>query len=736
MEYEIQVLDKFSANLKKFDDLIAKTQKSLKSFNSSFTASSKNFAIFQKNIKSNVSHLDILHRSLNKTSVAADIFSRKLSKLNGIDLSGAVSQLNKLSVAMNKASMGGFGGYSGTATKRARKPNFIMSGGAYGGFQGVSADLFRYQKSMRNALAPYTNPYQLDLYRKGVQMGGSYSNFKPIDVAQLRSQMAYNRSMRNALMVVNRDVVPRGSAFGKESFYNPRSYIPNFTMPIDSSYRMTSGSRAVVPYGYGRVGGVPSRMYPMKDVTPQYVDDWEAKNREYNQRNNPARQPSQPSQPSQQPRSPVFGGSGLGSFGGMARAMGYYEAINMGMKFPRTVYSNLKTTRGIEASLDAFKKIGIAPDLKSSKEELSDIMGIADKYGVRFSSIIDPYRKILATKKLSPDVTKKLMSGLSAYSNVVGMDNEAQSGTFLAIEQMLTQGNIKGQEFNLQLQRAPGLRELFFQAFKRATDVQGIPGVKGTITKENMASKFIEYREKGLMDSPIIMKHLAEILMEPMLQKMGIAKGHMVQGEENRLSNAYFRASTSVGNVVEMPIIKALTITANLFDILGQKINIFGQSLSIWADWYRSKDERPTLAKGLAEGSMKAIKSVANFPLYAGRLGYDLGMTPIKALEGATTGDWSDYDKYKSKRNAYWFNGADFNDPASISALKALNTDDYLATGGLKYSRIPKSSQPSQEQVIKVILEGKNMPANMTATVENYGAKSTTMRVENNVGGY
>lgn len=685
IQYEIQVLDKFSANLKKFDDLIAKTRKSLKSFNSSFTTSSKNFAIFQKNTKSNVSHLDILHRSLNKTGAAADIFSRKLSKLNNINLGGAISQLNRLSTAMNKSSIGGFERYSGTTTRRTKKPNFIIGGESYGGFHGVSADLFRYQKSMRNALVPFNNPF--------IMRGGSASGA-----------------------------------------YNVRSYMPNFTMPIDSSYRMTGGSSAVVPYGYGRVGGVPSRMYPMRDVTPemkgvmpQYV----------NERNNPALQPAQSSQ---QPRSPVFGGSGLGSFGGMAKAMGYYEAINIGMQVPRNIYNNLKMTRGIEASFDAYKKLGIVSDLGLPKKEMQDVMGIADKYGVKFQDLIDPYRHMLATKGLDTPTTKKLLGGVAAYSNIVGMGSEAQKATYRALEQMLTQQQIRGQEFNLQLQQAPGFRQKFYKAFLKAVKTQGIPSLKADVTEENVGEKFAEYREKGLLESSIVIKHLADILNDPLLQKMGIKKGHMVQGEENRLSNAYFRATTSVGNVVEMPIIKSLIGIANAFDRLGKEIESFGNSLSTWSDWLDTKKQEPTIMKGFIGGAVDAAKfgvdSVLSLPKNLVRAGKDIGMTSIMAGEGVFTGDWSNYNKYAKERNSYWFNGVDLDDSAAISALKGINTDDYLTNGGLKYSRIPKSSQLSQEQVIKVILEGKNMPANMTATVENYGANTTKMRVESNIGGY
>tara|TARA_R110000868_G_C10972986_1_gene771139 strand:- start:30803 stop:32671 length:1869 start_codon:yes stop_codon:yes gene_type:complete len=415
-------------------------------------------------------------------------------------------------------------------------------------------------------------------------------------------------------------------------------------------------------------------------------------------------------------------GGGLGNMGGMAKAMGYYELINAGVAVPKNVYGNLKTNRGIEASFDAFKQIGIAPDLKNAEQEMKEIMDIANKYGVKFSSIIDPFRKILSTKGLNPDVTKKLLGGMSSYSNIVGMNDESQKSTFFALEQMLTQKVIKAEEFNRQLQNAPGLKQMFFRAFKKATDEQGVPGIKGTITEENMAQKFIKYRELGLLDSPIMMTHLADILSEEIMLKMGIKKGHMVQGEENRLSNAYYDMTSKVGKALEPQILASLISITESFNLFASGMDTFSKSMITWSDWF--KNEKPTVAKGFAKGAVKTAEAVVELPKNLIKMGYDVGKYSLSVGEGAVTGDWSNFHKTAKNINKDWFN-------------MSSEESDYIGNK-LNYSRIPASSSTvNQEQVIKVILEGKDMPSNMSARVENLGGNSTKMRVESNfIGGY
>jgi tape measure domain-containing protein len=432
-----------------------------------------------------------------------------------------------------------------------------------------------------------------------------------------------------------------------------------------------------------------------------------------------AQPPAQPPQGGGGGRRPIMAGigGGLGTMGGMARAMGYYELIHGASMIPRDIYGNLKEIRGIEASFDAFKKIGIAPDLKSPQEEIKDLFGIANKFGTNVSDIIDPYRKILATKKLSPDITKNLIGGMASYGNVVGMDASAQKATFLAFEQMLTKGKIQGQEFNLQLQQSPGMREMFFQAFLKAADEQGIPHLKKEVNRENVGERFQHYMERGLMESPILLKHLSDLLNEPELLKMGILKGHMVQGEENRVRTAYYGLTTSVGRRFEPEILAALKSIATSFNNFAIYIDNNGREIDI-------------ILKGLAE-TFKGIGSLMGLFRDSGKASA-IGLNKMyevkqeakgrEALEKIRRGESLSRN---DENSLYTLSGKDFDEARSYLTNKLSQKSTAL-----QQSRITDRS--SREQVIKVILEGKNMD-NIGARVENWGASSTKMRIESNL---
>ena len=191
-------------------------------------------------------------------------------------------------------------------------------------------------------------------------------------------------------------------------------------------------------------------------------------------------------------------GGGLGSMGGMAKAMGYYELINAGVAVPRTTYKNIKEMTSLKASLSGLSKI-VAKDMGTPGEEVAAIRGVADKYGVPFRNVADPYKNIIATGQLPADTAKKLIAGGAGYSSLMGLGAPAQESLFRAIEQMLSKEKITAEEFNRQLQQAPGMKNMFYEAFLKAVQKRGTTELKKDVTKDNVSTKFYEYMSKGQM---------------------------------------------------------------------------------------------------------------------------------------------------------------------------------------------------------------------------------------------
>lgn len=421
-------------------------------------------------------------------------------------------------------------------------------------------------------------------------------------------------------------------------------------------------------------------------------------------------------------RMPAMIGGGLGSFGGMARAMGYYELINAGVMLPRTVYGNIKEMKGLEASMSGLRKIS-APDMALPEQEIKNIRAIADKYGVAFRDIADPFKNIIATGKLPAETVRKLISGGAGYSSLMGLSSPAQESLFRALEQMLSKEKIQAQEFNLQLQQAPGMKNMFYEAFLLALKKQGIDTVKGEVTPENVAAKFVEYMEKGKMEAHIILKYLSEVLLNPKREAQYIAKSREIRGEESRLKTAFQFTTTEIGRTLEPQIKDSLIGLTNAFNSTAESISKSGREIQLTLNGIAA------VFKGIAkiQGVMNlGATKVAEF----GFAGYEM-IKNAKAREAIEKLKSGQAITEKDRQAIYGL------PPSEFESVKSLLSND-INKNLLNYSTIPqKSDKEIKEQIIKVILEGKDMPANVNARVENYGANSTRMRVESNLqGGY
>jgi hypothetical protein len=274
----------------------------------------------------------------------------------------------------------------------------------------------------------------------------------------------------------------------------------------------------------------------------------------------PRPQPTRPQRPSG-----FLGGDGV-SFTGVAKAMGYYTAIDKIVQSPKLIYENTKSMDSLRASLSA-----LIPNVKglegvSVESEVNYIRSIANKYGVGFSDIAPSYMKILGSGGADASLAKGILENVSGYGRLVGLSAPAMQDTLRGIQDMLNKQKINAQEFNLQMQQLVGAKPMFFEAFRRVATRSGAKGV----TKENAGALFYKYMEEGKLPSAPILREFVNVVQEMFGQKM-LEKAKTIGAEEERLRNSFQELGTTIGDLTYSTQIGAirgltgLTISINQF---------------------------------------------------------------------------------------------------------------------------------------------------------------------------
>jgi len=362
-------------------------------------------------------------------------------------------------------------------------------------------------------------------------IGESFSSSK-INAAALRANRAYEKSFKNAIVPFNNPFIMMGG--GRGGYYNPRSYKPNFSIPINSTYRRDAAGTGIVPYSRG--GAVMSYgQRPMIDVT--------GTGRTINQ--DPIyNSPSQPSQPQQPSKRPSFFGSGGGvSFKNVAKGMGYYRAIDMAVSVPPKIHDVTIQMDGLRAGLAA-----LIPTVKGMKGataegEVNYLRGVADKYGADFTTIAPSYLKLLGTGGASDaPLIKGLLENISGYAGLLNLETPAFERTMLGFQDMLSKQVLNAQEVNLQMANLPGAKPMFHKAFKRFAEKRGAKG----ITDENASIYFTQAMATGKLSSVDVLRELVQIMNEMFGEDM-IKKSFTLGREEKRLKNAFQELGDQIG---------------------------------------------------------------------------------------------------------------------------------------------------------------------------------------------
>jgi len=301
-----------------------------------------------------------------------------------------------------------------------------------------------------------TSAERLKKAKTGFTLIGEGFSSPKINAAALRVNMAYEKSLKNAIVPFNNPFIMMGGGRSGGS-YNPKAYKPNFNIPIDSTYRRDAAGTGIVPYSRG--GAVMSYgQRPMIDVT--------GTGRIINQDpiyNSPS-QPSQPQQPSKRPS--FFGGGGGVSVGNVAKATGYYRAIDMAVGLPSQIIDTRRQFDSLNATLQtvlpSYDKTTSSSQLAAN--EMEYLIKVVRTLGLDLNATKEEYVKFLAAsagKKSLPHARKEFES-FAKLSTVYGIDPYRFKLVMSAITQMTSKGIVNLEELQRQLgDSLPGAVKLF-----------------------------------------------------------------------------------------------------------------------------------------------------------------------------------------------------------------------------------------------------------------------------------
>lgn len=412
------------------------------------------------------------------------------------------------------------------------KTGFTLVGGGFQSAAISSATLranMAYRRSLENALVPYGNRF--------TRYGGS-SSIAPNATAlrdkmrQLKVDMAYKQSYANGLVVASpRNFMMSGGS--TSGIYNPKAYSPNFNIPINSTYRRDAAGTGIVPYSRG--GAVMSYgQRPMIDVTGTA----RAINQESTLPSQPQPQPQQPSR-----RGGFFAGGDGVSLTNVAKGMGYYRAIDMAISAPSKIHDVTVEMDSLRAGLSALIPTVKGMENATAESEVAYLRSISNKYGFAFSDVAPSYLKLMGTGgKTDASLIKGILENVGGYGGLIGMSSPALEGTLRGFQDMLTKQVLNAQEVNLQMQQMPGAKPMLHKAFKRFAESKGVKG----ITDENVSARFTAAMATGKLPSVDILREFVKVLNEMFGEEM-IKKSFKLRNEEKRLSNAFQELGDEIG---------------------------------------------------------------------------------------------------------------------------------------------------------------------------------------------
>lgn len=392
--------------------------------------------------------------------------------------------------------------------------------------------------------------------------------------------------------------------------------------------------------------------------------------------------PSQP-QPQQPSRRPSFFGGGVG-FKDVAKGMGYYRAIDMAVSAPSEIHDVTLQMESLTNTFDALIPKTKGYEGETAQSQVKYLRGISEQLGVKFADIADPYRKMMATGVGDKQLFQQLVESVGGYSRLVGMDSGAFKGTMLAFEQMLTKQKIQAQEFNLQTQQMPGVKPIFYEAFRRIMERKGVK-----LSEKEAAPAFLKAMEAGALDSAVLLREFSKVVKEDFWIDV-MKKAQSTQSQENRLSNAFYNLAADIGKSLNPTINETVTSLTEMVEGISQ----FGRDLQAVFEVPILKEFKDFFLKPVLEGLKLLPSALMDLIKY-------IGQGAVFAIKGFVTGNFEELNKLENDLSKKWFGI----DPEKSNTLNN------------QFTPIPQSSTPQQEVIVKIV--GENLPTGISIKQES-----------------
>lgn len=238
-----------------------------------------------------------------------------------------------------------------------------------------------------------------------------------------------------------------------------------------------------------------------------------------------------------QPRPPSpqnFGGGGGGvSFGGVARAMGYYSLIDRAVGLPREVFQTRREMDSLGATLEAImpKYNRNISAQEAAAKEMDYLKKTSYDLGLNLNAAKEEYVKFLAASagKSSLKEVHQIFEAFSKLSTVYQITPQRFGLVMNALSQMTSKGVVSMEELRQQLgDSLPGALSLFGRAAMKAR-----PDLVKT------EADFMKLVAAGRVSSDI-MKQVAKIIVTDTDLMAGLDKAiGSLNGRANKLSTTW-----------------------------------------------------------------------------------------------------------------------------------------------------------------------------------------------------
>lgn len=242
------------------------------------------------------------------------------------------------------------------------------------------------------------------------------------------------------------------------------------------------------------------------------------------------------------------------------------------LKFTQQFVEANKTLESFIRTFNSLKGIG------QGQIEFNTLYGVAQQFGLSVQSITQSYQQLQAASQgtsLEGEKSEKLFAAVARAMSVLGADTVRTHRAFLALNQMISKGQIYAEELRQQLGEAmPDAIQLFAKAANLSIK-DYLKNVRDGV-----------YQGEVMADN--IVKWTGEVEKRYGGASVAITTMEMAQ---NRLSNAMFAFNTELGKTgLWNTLISSVSATGNLFLSLSEQVRGFGIEMealaaTVWQQW-------------------------------------------------------------------------------------------------------------------------------------------------------